>query len=341
MCNLDCEYCYEKIDDINGKMKTLTAKKVLEFILAKNIKNKPKKIYITFHGGEPLLGIDIIEYFIHQIAISEEFQDVDISYSLTTNATLYERSMLPVLRKISDLSVSIDGNKSTHDSKRKFKNGKGTFDVVFKNLKELLKEKIDISARLVVTNSTYLDIYDNFIFLIQNGIRDMSIIMDFVDFNWSDKQISEYTILLKKILYKTNQYRQDGIIIKTGLIQNGLMKVKNHACDGGRGTFSILSSGDIYPCIVAVNDKKLCMGTVGGDFSDALTKEIKEMDKKVINKCKGCSRYEYCTSTRCRILNKILSGDYLEPSPINCATQRISMDLSRYVLYNRIPVNDL
>lgn len=337
-CNLKCTYCYEKIKNSDAKMERETSIKVLEFIYEKANEIRPNKIYITFHGGEPLLAIDIVEFLISQLSCYGESHNVEMFYSMTTNVTLYNPSMLPVLEKINDLSVSIDGNKETHDLNRKFKNGVGSFDVVINKIKELIGVGIDMTARLVVTSSTCLDIYDNFVFLVDCGIRKLNIEIDFVNFNWSDNQIQEYIIQLKRIVSKSNQLRSNGILVETGLIQDGLMKPRNCICDGGIKTFSILSSGEVYPCAVAVNDVEFCMGVVGEKLNYAVIQEIQDYGKKEMKQCKGCARYNYCNSTRCRIVNKVVLGEYLEPSPIGCVTQSISMELSRYVLDNAFPI---
>lgn len=329
MCNLKCSYCYENIDDAHTLMTTETADKVIEFIVYKAKKLMQKKTYITFHGGEPLLSIDIIDHIINELNRKVR---TGLYYSMTTNITLYKKSMLPTIKKIHGLSISIDGAKHTHDANRKFVDGRGTFDIVIENFRSLLNEGIKLTARLVITSTTYREIYDNFLFLIGCGVRKISMELDFVTFTWSEEQISEYITLAKKILDKINELHEEGIIIETGLLQNGIKKPKNYICDGGIGTFSILASGTVYPCTIAVNDKRFCMGTVGGEIKKDIVNEIQEMGIKLISKCEGCSRYEYCISTRCRIVNKILLGDYLEPSPVNCASQRISMELSRYAL---------
>lgn len=331
VCNLKCSYCYEKIDDVHMIMTPETAEKVVEFIVYRNEKIMPHKIYITFHGGEPLLGIDTIDYIIDKL---KSRIDTELYFRMTTNATLYKKSMLPTLKKIHDLSISIDGAKETHDANRKFADGKGTFDIVATNLRNLLDSGLKPAARLVITSSTYKQIYKNFLFLVECGVKKISMELDFVTFTWSDEQINEYILLAKKVLDKIDTLKKEGIVIETGLLQNGIMKPKNYVCDGGIGSFTILASGAMYPCTIAVNDKRFCMGTVGGEINNDIVDEIQEMGKKLITKCEGCSRYDYCTSTRCRIVNKILFGDYLEPSPVNCATQRISMELSKYAVDN-------
>lgn len=329
VCNLKCSYCYENIDDTHTLMTIETADKVIEFIICKFYRLMPKKIYITFHGGEPLVGINIINYMIDELNSKIR---AELYYRMTTNATLYKKSMLPTLKKIHDLSISIDGEKKTHDANRIFADGGGTFDIVIANLKTLLDEKIELTARLVITSTTYKEIYDNFVFLVECGVRKFSMELDFTTFTWSEEQISEYIILAKKILDKINELQKVDIFIETGLLQNGIKKSKNYLCDGGIGTFSILASGAVYPCTISVNNKRFCMGTVFGQINSDIVDEIQKMGSKSISKCEGCSRYDYCISTRCRMVNKVLLGDYLEPSPINCAIQRISMELSKYAL---------
>ena len=308
-----------------------TAEKVVEFIVYRNEKMKPQKIYITFHGGEPLLGIDIIDYIINKLRSKI---DTELYFRMTTNATLYKKSMLPTLKKIHDLSISIDGDKGTHDANRKFADGRGTFDIVVTNLRDLLDSGLKPTARLVVTSSTYKHVYKNFLFLVECGVKKISMELDFISFTWSDEQINEHILLVKKVLDKIDKLQKKGIVIETGLLQNGIMKPKNYICDGGIGSFTISASGTLYPCTIAINDKRFCMGVVGGEINNDIVDEIQEMGKKSIGKCEGCRRYDYCTSTRCRIVNKVLFGSYLEPSPVNCATQRISMELSKYVVDN-------
>ncbi len=82
-------------------------------------------------------------------------------------------------------------------------------------------------------------------------------------------------------------------------------EAQNYLCDGGIGTFSILASGAVYPCTIAVNNKRFCMGTVFGEINNGIVDEIQEMGSKSISKCEGCGRYDYCISTRCRIVNKV------------------------------------
>ena len=62
-CNLSCKYCYEK-EKSKKNMSLQTADTVIEFILKYQT---DKTNQVNFHGGEPLLNWDVIEYIIRQI----------------------------------------------------------------------------------------------------------------------------------------------------------------------------------------------------------------------------------------------------------------------------------
>lgn len=340
-CNLDCKYCYENTKNLSVKLKPKTVTSILSFIRERTINSDVRKLYITFHGGEPLMEIDTVNLIIREMDYFGKKSNIEIVYSLTTNLTLYNSSMLPVLKKIHALSVSIDGRKESHDENRIYKDGRGSYDIVIKNIRELLDNKLDITARMVVTSSTYKNIFNNFQFLVNVGFRKFVIEIDFVNFTWDDSQLTEYTEQLKKVICYSERLREKSIEIETGLIQDGLMKAKNAKCDGGVGTFSILPSGEIYPCALATGSKEFCMGIVGDAIDFGIVNQIRDYSNKKMEKCEGCSRYNYCESTRCRIVNKVLTGNYLEPSPISCVNQRISLELSKYALDNTISVYNL
>lgn len=340
-CNLNCKYCYENVKDLNVTMNSETVKSIISFICEKIINNDIQKVYITFHGGEPLLEIDTIDYIINDLDSFVIGKQIDIFYSLTTNLTLYNPSMLSVLKKINALSVSIDGRQESHDQNRVYKNGKGSYEIVIKNTKELLENKADITARMVVTSSTYEKIFENFLFLVSVGFRKFVIEMDFINFTWKNSQINEYIEQLKKIIRNCKQLKEEGIEVETGLIQDGFMKAKNAKCDGGVRTFSILPSGELYPCAISTNSKEFCMGIVGDKIDYGIVDIIQEYNNQKMKKCEGCGRYDYCESTRCRIVNKLLTGSYLEPSPVSCANQRISLELSKYAIDNSISVYNI
>ncbi|MEW6686174.1 MAG: radical SAM protein [Candidatus Edwardsbacteria bacterium] len=121
-CNLACTYC------VRHPMKNhrLSDEKLREIL--KDIKNIAahgnNEIFIQPFGGEPLLALDQI------LKIDEFFQFHGIPHTITiqTNGTLISLYTAKLMwQRGFQISLSIDGNKSTHDIHRITASGKGSF----------------------------------------------------------------------------------------------------------------------------------------------------------------------------------------------------------------------
>ncbi len=162
-CNLSCYYCFEGTKQ-GGYMEQNTIESLVKFLSA----FPDKGIGITWFGGEPLLAFPIIE------EINEKLKSANIKFrsSLITNGTLLTSK---IRKRISNLDldhiqITFDGNREQHDSKRFFKNNKGTFDIIIENLKGLIQEteiNVNIQINIDKTNFTsyetiYLMLYELF-----------------------------------------------------------------------------------------------------------------------------------------------------------------------------------
>lgn len=143
-CNFSCDYCYVfKHRDtswknyppcMNRSLIKLFALRLRDYILESNI----KEIDIIFHGGEPLtIGNDkIIEY--SDIIRDIIGNNINIFFSIQTNGSLLSKKFIDrCLAKNISISVSLDGPDFIHDKHRITKNGTGSFDIVYNNIKLL------------------------------------------------------------------------------------------------------------------------------------------------------------------------------------------------------------
>jgi uncharacterized protein len=76
---------------------------------------------------------------------------------MTSNLTLLDVDLLALIKKYSiHIQVSIDGTKTQHDTHRIYKNGKGTYELIMKNLRWLnensLKDYITIRLNIDKSN---------------------------------------------------------------------------------------------------------------------------------------------------------------------------------------------
>jgi uncharacterized protein len=137
-CNLACPYCYE--DHFRGKsyMSEATADLLVETILNGPI-TTGKELLLDFYGGEALLSIPIIR------RIAGPLQDAAIrlgtafSFNLVTNGTLLTRHVVEELLPLglSGAKITIDGPPDIHNIQRPFVSGKGSFELIMSNLKEV------------------------------------------------------------------------------------------------------------------------------------------------------------------------------------------------------------
>ncbi len=136
-CNLRCRYCYAKGGSYGEKRELMsreTAKNIVNFCFTyfSSIDN------ILFFGGEPLLNSDVIEYFCQ--IYEQRARETGLSFprfSLITNGTICNDKTLSLIHDhISNVTVSIDGDKSINDINRINKIGEGSFDKISQFIRE-------------------------------------------------------------------------------------------------------------------------------------------------------------------------------------------------------------
>jgi len=126
-CNLNCEVCFLK--HITLEYNELKPQQWLKIIDEISLW-KPR---ISISGGEPLLynGIDEILYYLRQ---------KQLSTTMTTNGTLIDKHLLPIMENVERLKISIDGPEEIHDRLRGIK---GTYQQVMHNIELLNQVKVE------------------------------------------------------------------------------------------------------------------------------------------------------------------------------------------------------
>lgn len=178
-CNLNCAYCYNRANNNIKKEYMLrdTAKKAIE--LFRKIEHfGGDDLYINFHGGEPLLNCEVIESIMNEL--EQNIPRDRIIYGITTNGTIQTDIAKQILKKIDNISVSIDGNKENHNKYRVYSDGRGSFDNVISFAKELQKRK-NIRVRMTVTRQTLPNMKETIAFLIDEGFKEIVPILDMYD----------------------------------------------------------------------------------------------------------------------------------------------------------------
>lgn len=134
-CNRSCSYCQ---DFYSGQSRPPPTTSQLLDLIDGCARLGTRRI--TLLGGEPLLRRDIDE-------IVSRIKHHGISCSLTTNGHFLEQH-LKTLKKLDQLSVSIDGDKTTHDAYR----GNGSWEDAMKAIVLARGNKIPVHLLVTVTH---------------------------------------------------------------------------------------------------------------------------------------------------------------------------------------------
>ncbi len=127
-CNCRCDYCF-----IEGKRARTMSEEIVratvDFLLLKS--RHQKKPEILFLGGEPLLAFDMMQLTVDYGQRQAERYYKKLVFSMTTNGTLFDDEKLSFCRRHGiKFLLSIDGDEETHNTHRKFADGRGTYKAV-------------------------------------------------------------------------------------------------------------------------------------------------------------------------------------------------------------------
>lgn len=168
-CNFVCPYCYvtdSGFNRITTTMNTNILHSILRYI--ENIyKNKKiKTCEIIWFGGEPLLEVGKIEFFMGELFVLASKYGFLTTSTIITNGYLLEQKIFTRLYNagVRIFQITLDGSEKNHDRYRKLSNGKGTFRKIFDNLVNIsrnnLKLEVLISIRANFLNDNVDAMYD-------------------------------------------------------------------------------------------------------------------------------------------------------------------------------------
>ena len=241
-CNFKCWYCYEnhikksEMDKINlAKVKDLI-NNILE--------TKINTFTLSFFGGEPFLKynqivLPLIKYTSEQC----KFRNISFNISFTSNGSLITPKRITEIKNIGPLAVQItlDGNKETHNKTRFFQNGRGSYDIITKNIHNLISNGCHVRLRINYTQNTIntiKDIISNF-----NSATDEMKEKILVDFHraWQDKDSMDIIPEIRKV---ANEFRNNGFKV----LYNSLNEITNCCYADKINTAIINFNGDVYKC---------------------------------------------------------------------------------------------
>lgn len=323
-CNLNCKYCYEKENVESGNMNTKVEDKTLDIIKKMILESNEDMHNIQFHGGEPLLNFRLIKRFVEEI--EKVKGNSTIKYGMTTNGTIWNMEIEDFFRKYKDsfsgyISISLDGDGETHDKNRVYSNNIGSFDIALDTSKKLKSIFDWLRCRVTVAPNTVERLFENIKYLVDLGFKQIPIAFDLFSEEWNENHINIIEDQYKKTL---EFWKESNLDIEISVVDD-LIKGKELLgyCSP---SMHFYIDGLIYPCTFVVGEKDYNIGNIYEGINNKKVNEIIEISYHNNPDCEKCNNKKTCSSNRCKLINKIVTGDYYTPPTINCVLENIHIE---------------
>lgn len=260
-CNLICKYCYLVGKNETTKMDFETAKKAIDYILSTDsVSEEFDAVVWEFIGGEPLMEIELIDKICDYIKqqmflLNHKWFDL-YRFSFSTNGILYDKPEVQnfIAKNYNHLSIgiTIDGTKEKHDLNRIYKDGRGSYDDVVKNVPMWLDQFPGAATKVTFSSNDLPYLKDSIIHLWNMGLKNIPANVVFEN-AWKDGddlifenqliELADY--ILENELWKEHSVRFFDENTGHPIDEEDLSR---NFCGAGR-MLAIDPKGNFFPCV--------------------------------------------------------------------------------------------
>lgn len=152
-CNMRCVYCdFEAEHALARELDPRLACRVIEDYADRLQAENENMLRIHFFGGEALTALTCTETIVHYVRALCARRGLVPWFELTTNG-FFAPGLLPFIGDYMDVVVvSLDGPASFHDGNRQQRNGRGTYETVASNVRQLAAYPVELCLRTCITD---------------------------------------------------------------------------------------------------------------------------------------------------------------------------------------------
>ncbi len=345
-CNLRCKYCFADEGAYHAAREMMsfeTAKAAIDFLLEKS--GKRKVLEVDFFGGEPLMNLNVVKRTVYYAKEEAAKRGKRFLFTTTTNGLLLDDETIRFFNEeMENVVLSLDGRKEVHDEVRKTVNGKGSFDAVIEKIKKFVRARGDKHYYVRGTfTAKNLDFSKDVLFLADQGFDSLSVepvVTEIPDLEIKEEHLpvieQEYDALCDAYIEREKEGKGFNFFHFNVDLEGGpCLEKRVSACGAGNEYFSVVPSGDIYPCHQFAGDPKWKMGNVfEGTLDPAIRGKFANSCLFTREKCKDCFAKFIC-SGGCSANNYHFNGDIEKPYEITCAMMKKRVECAMRVLAAR------
>lgn len=256
-CQLACKYCYLVGKNSKERMSFEIAKQAIDYLLDDKRNFQEDGVIWDFIGGEPFLEIDLIEKICNYAKLEMYRRNHkwfnNYRFNFSTNGLNYHESRIQkfIEENHSHLSIgiTIDGTKLKHNLNRIYRNGKGSYDDVVKNIPLWQKQFPKEGTKVTISSDDIPYIKESVLHLYDLGIHEIHINCVFEDV-WKegdDKNFEKQLVELADEIIDNDLYKDFSCSFYSEDIGKPL-KDNGNWCGAGM-MLAVDASGFFYPCL--------------------------------------------------------------------------------------------
>ncbi len=329
VCNFICDYCIAK--DLPGPpmTKEIGYKAIDLFIY---LSKGAKTIDFIFTGGEPLLEFELLQDLTNYVKKHSIKYNILANIILKTNGSILNHNILNYLKKNSVKTIiSIDGGKKIHDNHRKTFKGKSTYNIISKNIKTILDNKISCSASLTVHPHASISVPDSVQNLLELGIESIDIGPAYGTVSWTEKNCRIFSQSFFKIANIIHHSICNHKTIEIGPLFKESEHINNTldnvwGCHAGSTNLAFLSNGKITGCsalaMMIIDYPEFILGDVFEGLDQLAIDNMLNLAQANVESrpsCMKCHSAKNC-SGGCLAINYSTTKEPFLPPQIYCNT---------------------
>ena len=332
-CNLACAYCFADKGHYGGhgqaRMSAEIGKKAIDFVIESS--GNRKNIEIDFFGGEPFLGLDVINEIVDYATKKAATCGKTFRFTITTNGILLtEDAQNYINEHMSNVVLSIDGKKETNDRMRTRLDGSGTYDTIVPKFKRLAESRKQDNYYVRGTYTAHnLHFSEDVLHLADLGFKQISVepAISSPDVPYALKEehlpilFAEYEKLAEAMRIREAEGRGFNFFHFMIDIEGGPCAIKRiSGCGAGHEYLAVTPDGDLYPCHQFVGNPAMCMGNVyEGITNTEMRDTFMHQNLYAHESCRNCWAKFYC-SGGCAAAAQMYGGG--EPFDLACQLER-------------------
>ena len=288
-CNFSCWYCYENHIHLSRMTRDVLVS-IKGYIRGILIKPEIESFELGFFGGEPLLYFTSVAKVL--IAHTSELckkHGKEFSVHFTSNGALLHDEIIRFLSQYNcGFQITLDGGRIFHDTTRYFKNNKGSFDLILRNIIKLARAKIYVIVRVNYTDVNIKSVET----ILDEFNKEPNSIKEYLKFDfqrvWQNKS-HNFDDTERNIAYIRQKFRDHKFQVLSNYIPHDAMS----PCYSDKLNHTLINyNGDVYGCTARdfTTDNRIGVLQPNGEIKYAYNK-IERRNRAKLSK-------EICTTCR-------------------------------------------